>query len=232
MVLHNLLKDLQKKTSRKKAEGYKKFFKKTHLDKNDRFIGVSVKDVRDIAKKHTKTSTLQDVQKLLKSDIHEYRMLGGVILVNMFRYNKDKRKELFEFYLLNIKRFNNWDLVDTTCYKIMGWYLLEEKKKRKLLYTLVKDGNLWERRAAIVSTFEFIRHGDFGDTLKLAQKLLKEKHKLLQKPVGWMLKEIGKKDKEVLLDFLRENKEKISVITMNDAIANLSDEEKEEFLEK
>lgn len=229
MVLHNLLKELQKKTNKKKADSYKKFFKQTYLDKKDRFIGVSVKDVRGVAKKHTKTTTFQELQKLLKSDIHEYRMLAGIILVNKFRYNKEERQKTFEFYLKNIKRFNNWDLVDTTCYKIMGWYLKDKKKERKLLYTLVKDGNLWERRAAIVSTFELIRNNEFGDTLKLAQKLFSDKHELIQKAVGWMLKEVGKKDKEILIDFLKNNIDKISKVALYAASEKLSDEEKVEI---
>jgi len=226
MVLHNLLKELQKKTSRKKSVSYKKFFKQTYLDKNDRFIGVSVKDIRIVAKKHTKTTTFQDLQKLVNSDIHEYRMMAGIILVNKFRYNKIEREKIFLFYLKNIKRFNNWDLVDATCYKIMGWYLKDKKDKRKILYSLAKDGNLWERRAAIVSTFELIRNNEFGDTLKISELLLKDKHELIQKAVGWMLKEVGKKDKEILIDFLKINKDKILKIAKTAAIEKLSEEER------
>lgn len=217
MVLHNLLKDLQKKTSSKKALQYKKFFKEIYMDKKDRFIGVSVKDQRVVIRKHLKTTTMQDLQKLLKSDIHEYRMLAGIMLTDKFRYNKDSRDEIFEFYLKNIKRFNNWDLVDSTCYKIVGWYLLDKKNKRKFLYDLAKDGNLFERRIAMVSTFEFIRHNELDDTLKLAKLLLRDKHDLIQKAIGWMLKEAGKKDKEVLINFLKSNHKEMSKVAIRAA---------------
>lgn len=227
MVLHNLLKHLQKRTNSKKAAAYKKFFKESYLGKKERFIGVSVKDQREVIKKHVKTTTFQDLQKLLKSDIHEYRMVAGLIMVEQFKYNKEGREELFAFYLKHIKRFNNWDLVDTTCYNIMGNYLLEHKKKRQLLYTLAKEGNLWQRRAAIVATLAFIRKNEYGDTLKLSQRLIADKHDLIQKAIGWMLKEIGKRDKEVLIDFLKNNHEKMSKVALRAATEKLSDEEKE-----
>ena len=167
MTLHHLIKDLQRATSGKKAKSYKKFFNEEYTDKHDRFIGVSLPDQRIIAKRHPEV-TFQDLQKLLNSDIHEHRMIAGIILTKNFQENP--QEELVHFYLKNLKRFNNWDLIDNTAPKILGIYLLK-KKNRILLYDLSNSKNLWERRAAIVSTYPLIKNNEFKDTLKLSKKL-------------------------------------------------------------
>ena len=227
MTLHHLTKDLQRASSKERSKNYMKFFHQSYTDKKDRFIGVSLPDQRDIAKRHPEV-TIQDIQKLLKSDIHEYRMIGGIILVNRFRDNPTV--ELLQFYLKNTKQFYNWDLVDVTCDKILGKFLTGKKKQRKILYDLANSTNLWEKRMAIISTFEFIRYNDFGDTLKISQILLKDKHDLIHKAVGWMLREVGKRDKEVLLDFLKINYKKLPRTTLRYAIEKFSEEKRKEML--
>lgn len=227
MTLHHLLKDLQKANSKEKAKNYQRFFNQEYTDKKDRFLGVTLPLQRKIANRHPEVN-MQDLQKLLKSDIHEYRMVAGIILCEKFKENPNE--EFVNFYIKNLKRFNNWDLIDTTAHKILGNFLLTENKKRKILYDLTKSTNLWERRASIIATLEFIRKKEFGDTLKIAEILLKDTHHLTHKAIGWMLREIGKRNEEVLLDFLKNNYSKLPRVTLRYAIERFSEEERKNFL--
>ena len=227
MTLHHITKDLQRASSKKKAEGYKRFFNEEYTDKNDRFLGISMPDQRQIASRHSEVN-LQDIQKLLNSNIHEYRMTGGIILTLRFRQNPTE--DLVQFYLKNLKKFNNWDLIDATCSKILGKFLLDKKRKRIILYELTKSPNLWERRASIVSTFEFIRNNEFGDTLKISENLIKDKHHLTHKAVGWMLREVGKRDEKILLDFLKTNYKKLPRTTLRYSIEKFDEEKRKEML--
>lgn len=229
MSLHHILKDLQRRTNPKKVEIYKSFFKQGYTDKKDRFLGISLPDQRAVAKRH-KDATLKDIQKLLKSDIHEYRMLGGIFLTNKFKDEEFQREIIYNFYLKNLGAFNNWDLVDITADKIIGKYLLKKKKERKILYDLAKSKNLWEKRVSIISTFEFIRNKDFEDTLKIAKIHLSDKHDLIHKAVGWMLRELGKRDKELLLKFIKENYSQIPRTTLRYAIEKFPEEKRKEIL--
>ena len=227
MTLHHITKDLQRASSKAKAKSYSNFFHQNYTDKKDRFIGVSLPEQRQIAKRHPEVN-MQDIQKLLKSDIHEYRMVGGIILTNRFKENPSE--ELVQFYLKNTKSFYNWDLVDVTCDKILGKFLLDKKKQRKILYDLAKSNNLWEKRISIISTFEFIRNNDFGDTLKIAEMHLQDKHDLMHKAVGWMLREVGKRDINILKDFLKINYKKLPRTTLRYAIERFPEEERKRML--
>lgn len=229
MSLHHVLKDLQRYTNPQKAKAYQKFFKDSYTEKKDRFIGVSLPEQRVVAKHHPELS-FQDFQKLLDSDIHEYRMLAGILLVNRFRDNEMQREQIFSFYLKNIRRFNNWDLVDVTADKIIGRFLLNKNEDRKILYELAKSKNLWEKRVSIVSTLEFIRNKEFKDTLKIAKIHLSDNQDLMHKAVGWMLREVGKRDKEVLLDFLKINYKKLPRTTLRYAIERFPEEKRKELL--
>ena len=227
MALHHLTKDLQRATSGEKAKNYKRFFNEEYTDKKDRFIGVSLPDQRAIAKRHPEV-TMQDLQKLLKSDIHEYRMVAGIILTNRFRENPSE--ELVQFYLKNLRRFNNWDLIDNTSHKILGKFLLDKKKQRKILHDFSKSNNLWEKRVSIVSTFEFIKNREFGDTLKISETLLADSHHLTHKAVGWMLREVGKRNESVLLDFLKTNYKRLPRTTLRYAIERFPEEKRKAML--
>ena len=143
---------------------------------------------------------------MLDSEIHDERNVGSLILVEKFKRASDEqeKKKIYDFYLGNTRGINNWDIVDLSAPYVVGGYLLDKKKERKVLYDLVKSDNLWERRIAILATFAFIRAGDFGDTLKIAKLLLKDGHDLIHKAVGWMLREIGKRNQKVLEKFLQE----------------------------
>ena len=201
-MLKKLKNDLKKAGNKKQATLLQRFFKTGpgQYGEGDIFLGIKVPVQRAIAKKYD--LGLKEIQKLLDSGIHEERLVGLFILIKKYVKSEDK-KEIFNFYLKNTKRVNNWDLVDLSSHKIMGNYLLD--KKRKILYKLAKSKNLWERRISIISTFAFIDNNDFKDALKIAEIHLEDSHDLIHKAVGWVLREIGKKDKKVLEGFLKKH---------------------------
>ncbi|MDD2909771.1 MAG: DNA alkylation repair protein, partial [Candidatus Pacebacteria bacterium] len=179
-----------------------------------------------IAKNNLEVS-FKELQELLDSKYHECRLTALLVLVE--NYHKDKEK-VVEFYLKNIKSINNWDLVDLSCPKILGAYLFQ--KERNLLYNLAKSKNMWERRIAIVSTYHFIKNNDFKDTLKISKMLLKDKEDLIHKATGWMLREVGKKDKTVLLAFLEKEYYNIPRTALRYAIERLEESKRKYFLNK
>ncbi|PIR80342.1 MAG: DNA alkylation repair protein [Candidatus Levybacteria bacterium CG10_big_fil_rev_8_21_14_0_10_35_13] len=182
-----------------KSEILSRFFK---TGEGDIFIGVMVPEQRTVAKKY-KHSTFAEIKKLLESKIHEHRLTGLLILVEQFKEGNDAVKEkIFNFYFDNIKAVNNWDLVDLTADKIVGEWLLN--KDKKLLFELAKSSDLWKRRISIVSTFAFIKKGKFNTTLEISELLLNDSHDLIQKAVGWMLREVGKRDQNKEEQFLNK----------------------------
>lgn len=210
MLATQIQNDLQKLIRPDKAEFLPYFFKtgEGEYAQGDKFIGVVVPDQRSVAKKYYKEASLDDVQKLLDSPIHEHRLTGLFILTYKFEKAKEVEREIiYNFYLKNTKAINNWDLVDCSAHKIVGQYLID--KDRSILYKLAKSKNLWEQRIAILSTFAFIRVKDFEDCLNLAEGFLTHKHDLIHKAVGWMLREVGKKDELVLVSFLNPNYQKM-----------------------
>ena len=202
-MIKELRKELKKFADPKKAKFLERNFKngKGEYAEGDIFLGISVPVARRIAIKNSNIS-LKEVSYLLKSKIHEERFIALEILVHKFdKSDSDIEKEnIYEFYLSNTAKINNWDLVDTSAEYILGDYL--SNKDKSVLYNLAKSSNLWERRIAIISTFHFIKNSKFKDTLKISELLLKDKHDLIHKAVGWMLREVGKRDKNVLEDFL------------------------------
>ncbi|MCX6794117.1 MAG: DNA alkylation repair protein [Candidatus Gottesmanbacteria bacterium] len=192
--------DLQKLGNKEKAKFLAHYFKtgKGEYGEGDVFIGLTVPQVRAIAKKYRELP-LKDVEELLHNRIHEYRLTALIILTEKYRRAANK-KELVDLYLKNTKYINNWDLVDLSSHEILGTYLME--KPRKILYTLAKSKNIWERRIAVISTFAFLRKNDVSDSLALAEILLYDTHDLMHKAVGWMLREVGKRDEKILVDYL------------------------------
>lgn len=197
---------LKKLSSAKKAKASAWFFKtgSGQYGEGDKFIGVTVPEQRKIAKQFS-SLPLQEIEKLLNSRIHEERLVGLLILVSQFQAADEKTKrQIYNFYLKNIRRVNNWDLVDSSASYIVGSYLLD--KPRTVLYKLAKSKNLWERRVAIIATLAFIVKGKSRDTLKIATLLLNDKEDLIQKAVGWMLREVGKRlSCEELENFLKKH---------------------------
>jgi 3-methyladenine DNA glycosylase AlkD len=209
------------------------FFKtgKGQYAEGDKMLGIRVPNTRDVVKQSL-ALPLSEIQILLNSEWHEIRLAGLLFLVKQFKKAKeDERKQIFEFYLKNARRANNWDLVDVTCRDVVGLYLLD-KPDRNTLYRLAESDNLWEQRIAIVSTWTFIKHNQYIDTLELAKKFLTHKHDLMHKATGWMLREVGKKDKDVLLDFLEKYKTQLPRTALRYAIEKFSPQEREYFLRK
>ena len=166
----------------------------------DVFIGIKVPVIRKVAKEF-RSVPLPEVEILLHSEIHEERLLALVILVSQFaRADDAARKRIYDLYLANTDHINNRDLVDLSAPQVVGGYL--EKRSRKPLYRLAKSESLWERRIAILATFQLIRQGDFADTLKIAEILLGDEEDLIHKAVGWILREVGKRDVVALETFL------------------------------
>lgn len=205
-MLNILKKDLKKLSSRQKAKNLQRFFKtsKGQYGEGDKFIGVVVPDIRKVAKQYSDLS-LKQVSELLHSQIHEERLCALLILVIQYQAGDSKKqKQIFDLYLKNYKYINNWDLIDLTAPRIVGAYLAD--KPKDILYKLAHSKNLWQKRVAILSTFQFIYYGQSEETMKIAKILLHDKHDLIHKAVGWMLREVGKRcDEKILLDFLDKN---------------------------
>jgi 3-methyladenine DNA glycosylase AlkD len=185
------------------SKNLQRFFKtgKGEYGEGDIFLGLRMAQTRGVMKRYFKEASLEGVQKLLNSKIHEYRMTGVLILVEKFKKADEKfKKDIFNFYLKNTKNINNWDLVDLSAPNIVGGYLLD--KDRKILYKLSRSKSLWERRISVLATFMFIREKDFKDAIKISEILLNDTHDLIHKAVGWMLREVGKKDEKELIKFL------------------------------
>ena len=226
MSLERLKQELQAKANPEKAKISQGFFKtgKGEYGEGDIFLGLTSEEIKSIAKEYRELD-LSEVEKMLNSKIHEYRMTALRIL--LLKYKKD-RENIYNFYLKNTRNINNWDLVDVTCPHIVGNYLID--KNKGILYKLAKSENLWEKRIAIVSTFEFIRYKEFDDTLKIGEILLNDKHDLIHKAVGWMFREIGKKDVKVLETFLKKHYKKMPRTMLRYSIEKFNKEKRDAYL--
>jgi len=229
-MLDSLIKELEKAGDAEQAEMAQRFFKteKGQYGEGDVFLGIKVPVQRSIAKKYFGLS-LPKIKELLKSKIHEHRLVGFIILDGKYKKaSEEERENIFNFYLQNIKRVNNWDLVDLSAPNIVGNFLL--KRDKKILYKIVHSENLWERRVAIISTFAFIRRDEFGDTLAISELLLKDKHDLIHKAVGWMLREVGKRDLEVEENFLKQHYKNMPRTMLRYAIERFEEEKRKKYL--
>ncbi len=180
-----------------------RFFKtdKGEYGEGDKFLGVSVPDVRKVAKNH-KNATINELTEMMQSEWHEVRLCSLLIMVEQFKKIDDEgRKRIVDFYLSVTNRINNWDLVDLSCPAIIGEYLLN--RSHDLLYRLAESSLLWENRIAIVSTIIFIRHGQLDDTFNLSTKMMNHPHDLMHKAIGWMLREAGKRDESRLYNYVK-----------------------------
>ena len=229
--MNRIKKELQKRRDKELAKRLSRFFKtgKGQYGEGDVFWGIKVPAQREVSKMF-KDASLEEIQELLNDKIHECRLTGLLILV--LKYKKaENKKEIFDFYLKNTKRINNWDLVDLTAPNIVGDFLLD-KKDRKVLYSLAKSKNLWERRIAVLSALAFLREKQFDDILNIAKALLKDKHDLIHKAVGWMLRELGKRDKDVEARFLKKHCKTMPRTMLRYAIEKFSGEERRKYMSK
>ncbi|MBT7706294.1 DNA alkylation repair protein [archaeon] len=227
-MLTKLKSELKSNANPEKAKVLQGFFKtgKGQYGEGDIFLGITVPKQRKIAKEFYDLK-LNDVLQLLKSPIHEERLTSLLILVD--RYEKTNDHRFVKFYLKNAKYVNNWDLVDLSAPKILGSYLLN-LKNRKILYTLARSNNLWEKRISIISTFALIRDNQLDDTLKISKILLNDTHDLTHKAVGWMLREVGKRDEKLLIKFLKENYDDLPRTTLRYAIEKFDEKRRKGML--
>ena len=229
----NVLKTLEKDIQGEKRDIFSKFFKtgKGEYGEGDIFWGITVPDIRNTAKIYFKNLSFSEIEKLVHSPIHEVRLTGYIILT--YKYEKGDRREkeeIVSFYLSNLNGVNNWDIVDLSCYKILGDSIAKGIKKKDILYTLVKSKDIWKRRIAVVSTYAMIKKDMYEDTLKISSILLEDNRDLIQKAVGWMLREVGKRDIEVLRGFLNENMKKMGRTTLRYAIEKMDEKERKRYL--
>ncbi|MFO0704196.1 MAG: DNA alkylation repair protein [Patescibacteria group bacterium] len=198
-ITKKVINDLMQYSSTDKRKGFHPFFKtgKGEYGEGDKFVGISVPEVRSVAKKYFKSSSLADTELLMKNKIHEVRLCALMIMVYQYEtyeksHDDSAQKQIFDLYLSNKEYINNWDLVDLSCYKIVGERLLKTKDW-EFLIKLANSKSLWERRIAMISTFAFIKAKNIKPTIAIAEILLMDKHDLIQKAVGWMLRELGKR---------------------------------------
>ena len=226
--LENITTDFQNLQDPEKAKQLSRYFKtgKGEYGEGDIFLGIKVPEQRKLAKKYSGLP-LDDIGHLLKSTIHEYRLTCLFILV--LKYNKEDEKgkmEVVDFYISNLKHVNNWDLVDSSAPYILGNFLLD--KDRSILFRLANSDNLWERRIAMLSTFAFIKNNQYEDALKISGILIFDQHDIIHKAVGWMLREIGKRDIKTEEEFLQKHYHEMPRTMLRYAIEKF-DEEKRKF---
>lgn len=224
--------DLQQLADPEKARVLSRFFKTGNGEygEGDIFLGIKVPEQRKIAKKYSGLA-FDDISQLLESNIHEYRLTSLFILI--FKYNKEDsigKQEIVDFYVNNIKNVNNWDLVDSSAPHILGHFLLD--KDRSILYKLARSDNLWERRISILSTFAFIKTNTFEDALKISEILLFDEHDLIHKAVGWMLREIGKRDLTIEEEFLQKHYFEMPRTMLRYAIKKFDEDKRKFYLGK
>jgi 3-methyladenine DNA glycosylase AlkD len=230
MNLTEIKKEIKKNANPQKAELLQRFFKTGpgQYGEGDIFLGIMVPVQRSIAKKFKELS-LKDIKELLHSDKHEERLISLLILIEQFKKGDEQLKEeIFTFYHLHRKRINNWDLVDLTAPIISGSYLMD--KDKTILYKLAESKNIWDRRIAVLSTFHFIKNNVFDDALCIAEKLLIDKHDLIQKAVGWMLREIGKRDINTEEGFLEKHYKKMPRTMLRYAIEKFPEKKRLAYL--
>jgi 3-methyladenine DNA glycosylase AlkD len=230
--LDQLRKELKRIADSQRAKFLQGYFKtgKGEYGEGDVFLGITVPLSRKIAIKFKNLSFLE-ISKLLQSKFHEERLIALLILVENFkRGNEEIQEKIYEFYLKNTKGINNWDLVDLSSHEIVGNYLLN--KDKSVLLKLTKSKDIWERRIAVISTFEFIRNNKFDESLALAEILLDDKHDLMHKAVGWMLREIGKRDLKTEIEFLNKHYKKMPRTMLRYAIEKFPEKQREIYLKK
>lgn len=229
--MQKIKREIRSKASRAKAKVLQRFFKtgKGQYGEGDRFLGITVPESRKIAIKY-KDLASDKIKTLLQSKFHEERLIALLILVHNFQTKPQMRRKIFDFYLKSTKYVNNWDLVDLTADKIVGQYLFDNPKKTTILNKLAISKNLWDRRIAVIATFQFIKNNKYDKTLKIAKMLLSDKHDLIHKAVGWMLREVGKRSLKDELRFLRLFHKKMARTTLRYAIERFPEKLRKSFL--
>jgi 3-methyladenine DNA glycosylase AlkD len=230
MTAEKVISTLQRLSEKHKAQHSQGFFKtmKGEYGEGDICWGIKVPKIRQVAKTY-RYMVLTEIATLIKNPVHEIRLCALLIMVEQFKTSIQLEKQaIVDLYLSNTQYINNWDLVDASCYNILGKFLID--KPRDILYQLARSKNMWEQRIAIVSTFVFIHNQDFKDTLAIAKILLKHSHDLIHKATGWMLREVSKYDEHCMLNFVKTHYKKIPRTTLCYAIEKLPEQNRKDIL--
>ncbi len=230
MSLIKVKKEIQQYSNKELGIFLQRFFKtgKGQYGEGDIFAGIKVPVSRKIALNNSDLS-FPEIKELLLSPIHEERLISLLILVDQFKKGDEAQKEkIFKFYIRNSKNVNNWDLVDLSAPNIVGEHLKE--KKKDILFNFARSNNLWEKRIAIISTFSFIKQNDFNTTLEISEILLEDKHDLIHKAVGWMLREVGKRNLIVEENFLKKYYKKMPRTMLRYAIEKFPEPKRQKYL--
>jgi 3-methyladenine DNA glycosylase AlkD len=228
----NIRNSLRQYASPEKKVNVERFFKtgKGQYGEGDQFIGVNNPDIRKVARQY-KDISLDEIELLLHSTIHEDRLCALIILVNQNAKAKpEAQKQILNLYIVNLHYINNWDLVDLSAHYILGKAIYDGIQSKDILDTLAHSPILWKRRVAIISTFYFIRKGNIDDTLRLSKILLSDTEDLMHKSVGWALREAWKKDAQRVELFLQENYHNIPRTSLRYAIERIEENKRKIFL--
>lgn len=231
-----LLSEMLKHEDPSQVEGLSRFFKTGpgEYGEGDLFLGIKVPVTRSVVKDCWKGTSFEDLEECLASGYHEVRLAGLLTLVEIFSHSRKDplvQEHCIGFYLAHTERINNWDLVDLSCYQLLGSWLLD--KDRSLLYDLARNGkSVWEQRIGIVSTMAFIRKGQLDDTFAIADILLDHPHDLIHKATGWLLREAGKRDGSALREFLATRYMNMPRTMLRYAIEKFPEEERQQYLKK
>lgn len=237
--MNRLYKEIESHQDASLVPGLSRFFKTAPggYGFGDKFLGIKVPTIREVVKECWNVTTFDDLKECVSSKYHEMRMAGLLTLVQIFKHAKkdvNLQQQCVDFYLANTKYINNWDLVDLSCYELLGNWLLD--KDRTLLYDLARDGKtIWEQRIGMVSTMQFLRHNQLDDTFNIAEIFLAKPqplHDLLQKAVGWLLREAGKRDEKRLKLWLSTRYKTMPRTMLRYAIEKFSENERKSYLEK
>ena len=250
--MNKLLQEITAQADASQVEGLSRFFKTGpgQYGEGDKFLGIKVPVTREVVKACWRETSLQDLEACIASEYHEVRLAALLALVEIFAHAKRfpvkpgmtkttscparpgiSQQDCIDFYLAHTDRINNWDLVDLSCYPLLGVWLLD--KDRQLLYDLARNGKtLWEQRIGIVSTMTFIRHGQLQDTFDIADILLHHPHDLIHKAVGWLLREAGKRDKDALVQYLEPRWQTMPRTMLRYAIEKFPEAERQQYLKK
>lgn len=231
-----LLTQLTKCAEPSQVEGLARFFKTGpgQYGEGDRFLGIKVPVTRQVVKECWCEMDFAGLEECLRSEYHEARLAGLLALVETFSHSKKNQvlqAECIDFYLSNTDRINNWDLVDLSCYPLLGEWLLD--KDRTILYDLARKGKtIWEQRIGIVSTMAFVRKGQIEDTFAIADILLHHPHDLIQKAVGWLLREAGKRDESALVAYLDSRYKAMPRTMLRYAIEKFPEAKRQDYLRR
>ena len=231
--MNMLLNAMTAKADATQVAGLSRFFKTGpgQYGEGDKFLGIKVPVTREVVKACWKETSWEDLEECVTSEYHELRLAALLTLVELFKHNKKQQQECIDFYLAHTAYINNWDLVDLSCYPLLGVWLLD--KDRTILYDLARNGKtIWEQRIGMVSTMTFIRNGQLEDTFAIADILLNHPHDLIHKAVGWLLREAGKRDKEALENYLQPRYKKMPRTMLRYAIEKFPEAERKQYLQR